>query len=157
MKAKFRLNAVEDGWEVVADRTENAGLMYLATPAEGCGEVLMSTRPRRLRLALLRPRDFERLCHRLTREQGTVEDVRIFGVDLYACWHDGMALPKYAPEINPTEGIWSLIKRGPLANLVPVGLDGLAGTVRFALKRIQYRPELVDGCVAETGLIIRAS
>src|ERR1051326_3716679 len=50
-----------------------------------------------------------------------------------------VALPKYAAEIDPTEGIWSLIKRGLLANLVPVGLDELAGTVRFALKRIQYQ------------------
>lgn len=41
------------------------------------------------------------------------------------------------PGVNPTKGIWSLIKRGPLANLVPVGLDEVAGTVRFALKRIQ--------------------
>jgi DDE superfamily endonuclease len=81
------------------------------------------------------------------------------GIQAFACrtrLADLIALPKYAPEINPTEGIWSLIKRGPLANLVPVGLDELAGTVRFALKRIQYRPELVDGCLAETGLIIRA-
>jgi hypothetical protein len=36
-----------------------------------------------------------------------------------------------------------------------VGLDELGATVRFALKRIQYRPELVDGCLAETGLIMR--
>jgi hypothetical protein len=65
-----------------------------------------------------------------------------------------IALPKYAPDANPTEGIWSLIKTGPLANLVPVGLDELAATVRFALKRIQYRPELIDGCLTATGLII---
>lgn len=34
------------------------------------------------------------------------------------------------------------------------GLDEVAGTVRFALKRIQYRPELIEGCLAKTGLII---
>ncbi|MFI5649270.1 NACHT domain-containing protein [Kitasatospora sp. NPDC051705] len=57
----------------------------------------MSTRPQRLRLGSLAPRDFERLCHRLARLQGAVEDVRIFGVpgqaqdgiDLYARRHDG--------------------------------------------------------------------
>ncbi|MEY9904664.1 hypothetical protein ABIA35_000880 [Catenulispora sp. MAP12-49] len=47
-----------------------------------------------------------------------------------------------------------MIKPGPPANLVPVDLDEVAATVRFALKRIQYRPELVDGCLAETGLTI---
>lgn len=78
-------------------------------------------------------------------------------IKAFAAEHDWltlMALSKYAPELNPTEGIWSLIKRGPLANLVPPGLDELADTVRFALKRIQYRPTLIDGCLAETGPII---
>jgi len=46
-------------------------------------------------------------------------------------------------------------KDSPPANLVPVGLDELAGTVRFALKRVQYRPKIVDGCLAETGLVIQ--
>ena len=79
------------------------------------------------------------------------------GITEFAAGHDWLtlvALPTYAPEINPTEGIWSLIKQGALANLIPVGLDEVADTVRFALKRIQYRPELIDGCLAETGLVI---
>ena len=37
---------------------------------------------------------------------------------------------------------------------MPVGLDELTDTVRFTLKPIQYRPELINGCLAETGLII---
>ena len=76
------------------------------------------------------------------------------GITEFAAEHGWLALvvlPKYAPEINPTDGTWSLIKRGSLANLVPVSLDEVAGTVRFALKRIQYRPELIDG---RTGLVI---
>jgi len=76
---------------------DDAVLTYLATPAEGCGEVPVSTRPQRLRLGSLTPRDFERLCHRLARVQATVEDVRIIGVpgqfqdgiELYARRHDG--------------------------------------------------------------------
>ncbi|MEY9934518.1 hypothetical protein ABH926_009186 [Catenulispora sp. GP43] len=68
------------------------------------------------------------------------------GITEFAAEHDWLtlvALPKHAPEINPTEGIWSLIKRGPLASLVPVCLDEVAGAVRFALKRIQYRTVLI--------------
>jgi transposase len=79
------------------------------------------------------------------------------GIRTFAAEHDRLtlvALPKHAPEINPTEGIWSLIKRGPLANLAVTGLDELLSAVRFALKRIQYRPALVDGCLTETGLTI---
>ena len=58
------------------------------------------------------------------------------------------------PGDQPHGGLLVADQAGPLANLVPVGLDELASTVRFALKRIQYRPELVDGCLAETGLVI---
>jgi hypothetical protein len=79
-----------------------------------------------------------------------VPELRKFAAD--RDWLTLVALPKYAPDVNPTESIWSLIKTGPLANLVPVGLDDLMATVRFALKRIQYRPDLVDGCLAGTGL-----
>ncbi|MCW7940960.1 hypothetical protein AAW14_02525 [Streptomyces hygroscopicus] len=82
----------------MASRTQDdAAPTYLATPPENCGEAPISTRPQRLRLGSLTPRDFERLCHRLARVQGSVEDVRIFGVpgqaqdgiDLYARRHDG--------------------------------------------------------------------
>ncbi|MEU6512228.1 transposase [Streptomyces sp. NPDC046942] len=79
------------------------------------------------------------------------------GLRTYAAEHDWLtlvALPTYAPELNPIEGIWSLIKRGPRANLAVTDLDDLLSAVRFALKRILYRPELVDDCLAETGLII---
>jgi hypothetical protein len=57
---------------------------------------------------------------------------------------------KYRPE----NSVWPA-QTGPLANPVPVSLDELADTVRFALRRIQYRPDLIDGCLAETGLVVR--
>ncbi|WOT32671.1 hypothetical protein R5U08_00175 [Streptomyces coeruleorubidus] len=40
-----------------------------------------------------------------------------------------------------------------LGNLAPCGIDDLAGLVRTRLKRVQYRPDLLDGFIAETGLI----
>lgn len=61
-------------------------------------------------------------------------------------------LPAYAPELNPTEGVWSHVKRG-LGNLAACGVDQLAAIVRSRLKSIQYRPGLIDGFVAETGLL----
>ncbi len=68
-------------------------------------------------------------------------------------WLTVIQLPAYAPELNPTEGVWSHIKRG-LGNLAACGIDQLAATVRSRLKSMQYRPELLDAFVAETGLAL---
>jgi hypothetical protein len=54
---------------------------------------------------------------------------------------------------KPTEGIWSLLKRS-MANSAAAGLDGLVRIVKRKLKKIQYRPHLIDGCLAATGLRI---
>ena len=52
---------------------------------------------------------------------------------------------------KPTEGIWSVLKRS-LANLTKYGIDQLATLVKTRLKRMQYRPGLIDGFLAKTGL-----
>ena len=83
-----------------------------------------------------------------------VPELRQFATDRK--WLTLIALPKYAPDVNPTEGIWSLIKTGPPVNLVPLGLDHLAATVRFALRRIQHCSALIDGCLTATCLIINS-
>jgi len=44
---------------------------------------------------------------------------RAAGLRGYAAAHDWLTiiqLPSYAPNLNPVEGIWSLLRRGPLAN-----------------------------------------
>jgi hypothetical protein len=45
---------------------------------------------------------------------------------------------------KPTEGIWSLLKRS-MANFAAADLDGLVRIVKRKLKKIQYRPHLIDG------------
>ncbi|WUX87630.1 transposase (plasmid) [Streptomyces sp. NBC_01426] len=60
-------------------------------------------------------------------------------------------LPSYAPDLNPTEGVWSLLKRS-ITNFVAADLAGLTRIIKRKLKKIQYRPELIDGCLAQTGL-----
>ncbi len=62
-------------------------------------------------------------------------------------------LPSYAPDLNPTEGVWSLLKRS-VANLAATNLDHLVRVVKRKLKKIQYRPHLLEGCLAETGLAL---
>jgi transposase len=62
-------------------------------------------------------------------------------------------LPSYAPDLNPTEGVWSLLKRS-VANLAAANLDHLVRVVKRRLKRIQYRPHVLEGCLAEAGLTL---
>lgn len=50
------------------------------------------------------------------------------------------------------EGVWSSLKRGPLANIAFTGLAHLLKILKIGLRKIQYRPGLIEGCLAETGL-----
>ncbi|MFG3399150.1 transposase [Streptomyces parvus] len=64
-------------------------------------------------------------------------------------------LPSYAPDLNPVEGIWSLLRRGWLSNVAVSTPEHLVQRIRHGLRHIQYRSHLIDGCLAETGLTIR--
>ncbi|MFC5885118.1 transposase [Kitasatospora sp. CM 4170] len=66
-------------------------------------------------------------------------------------WLTVFQLPSYAPDLNPQEGIWPLVKRG-IGNLAVANVDHLAKIVRTRLKKIQYRPHLIDGCLIQAGL-----
>ena len=66
-------------------------------------------------------------------------------------WLAVFQLPAYAPELNPVEGVWSVLKRS-LANLTKQGIDQLAALVKTRLKRMQCRPGLIGGFLARTGL-----
>jgi hypothetical protein len=66
-------------------------------------------------------------------------------------WLAVVQLPAYAPELNACEGVWANTKNG-LGNLAPCTAGQLAAIVRNRLKRIQYRPALIDGFLAQTGL-----
>ena len=68
-------------------------------------------------------------------------------------WLTVVQLPSYAPDLNPAEGVWANMKNG-LGNLAAGNLDQLAAIVRNRLKRIQYRPALIDGFLAQTGLTL---
>ena len=70
-------------------------------------------------------------------------------------WLTVVQLPSYAPDLNPAEGAWANMKNG-LGNLAASNLDQLAAIVRNRLKRIQYRPQLIDGFLAQTGLTLES-
>ena len=56
---------------------------------------------------------------------------------------------------KPTEGAWANMKNG-LGNLSARDVDQLAAIVKNRLKRIQYRPALIDGFLAQTGLTLKS-
>ena len=66
-------------------------------------------------------------------------------------WLTVYRLPPYAHELNPVEPLWSHLKRS-LANLAKRNLAQLTALVKTRLKRMQYRPALLSGFLASTGL-----
>lgn len=68
-------------------------------------------------------------------------------------WLHVIRLPAYAPDLNPTEQVWSHLKRS-LGNLATHSIDHLTAIVKNRLKRIQYRPELTDAFFTHTGLTL---
>jgi hypothetical protein len=66
-------------------------------------------------------------------------------------WLTVFQLPPYAHELNPVELVWSNLKRS-LANLAKRNLAQLTALVKTRLRRMQYRPGLLGGFLASTGL-----
>ncbi|MFI5635675.1 transposase [Streptomyces sp. NPDC051664] len=76
------------------------------------------------------------------------------GMKKYAAEHDWLTvfqLPSYAPDLNPVEEIWSLLRRS-MANAAFDTPDALDRILRRELRRTQLRPHLIDGCFTATGL-----
>lgn len=67
-------------------------------------------------------------------------------------WLTVYHLPTYAPDLNPVEGVWSLLRCGWLTNTAFTSPEHLIQTIRHGMRKIQYRPHLIDGCLAGTGL-----
>jgi transposase len=61
----------------------------------------------------------------------------------------------YAPDLNPVEGIWSLLRRGWLSNVAFSTPEHLVQRIRHGLRYWMCRSHLIDGCLAATGLTIR--
>jgi transposase len=66
-------------------------------------------------------------------------------------WLTVFQLPSYASELNPVEPVWSNLKRS-LANLTKHNIDQLTTLIKTRLRRMQFRPSLLDGFLAKTGL-----
>jgi hypothetical protein len=66
-------------------------------------------------------------------------------------WLTVFQLPAYASELNPVESVWSHLKRS-LVNLVKRDIAQLTAPAKTRLRRMQYRPGLLDGFLAGTRL-----
>jgi len=71
-------------------------------------------------------------------------------------WLTVYRLPPYASELNPVEPVWSNLKRS-LANLTKHDIDQLTVLVKSRLRRMQYRPGLLEGFLAKPGLDLAPS
>jgi len=70
-------------------------------------------------------------------------------------WLTVVQLPAYAPDLNPVEGAWANMKNS-LGNLASCATpDQLCAIIKNRLERIQYRPALIDGFLAQTGLSLK--
>lgn len=67
-------------------------------------------------------------------------------------WLTVYQLPLYAPDLNPVEGIWSVLPRTTTANRAFADPQDLITAVRRGIRQLQYRRDVLDGCLTGTGL-----
>jgi transposase len=77
-------------------------------------------------------------------------------IDAHADWLTVVRLPAHAPDLNAAERVWAHLKHG-LGNLAANGIGPLTDIVKTRLKRIQYRPEFLEGFLTQTGLTLEAA
>ncbi|XES01533.1 transposase [Streptomyces sp. S1D4-11] len=67
-------------------------------------------------------------------------------------WLTVLQLPPYAPDLNPVEGLWSVLRRTSLANRAFADPADLITAVRRGLLQLRYRHDVLDGCLTGTAL-----
>lgn len=67
------------------------------------------------------------------------------------------ALPSYAPELNPQEGIWRFVKYVELRNICCHHLTELRVEVRRAIERLRFKADVILGCIRQPGYIVQCS
>lgn len=67
-------------------------------------------------------------------------------------WLKTALFPAYAPELNPTEYLWSAMKGKDLCNLVPEGIKSLKRAANRSKRRIQRQPTLLKSFLKASGL-----
>ena len=60
-------------------------------------------------------------------------------------------LPGYAPDLNPTEWVWSYLKPADLAIIACDHLPDLEVLIKNSKRRMQRRPQLIQAFVRNAG------
>jgi transposase len=60
-------------------------------------------------------------------------------------------LPAYAPELNPQEGVWNLLKRVELKNVCCLEVQQIQRQVHLAKERLRHRKPVLRQCFAHAG------
>jgi len=60
-------------------------------------------------------------------------------------------LPGYAPDLNPTEWVWSYLKLADLPNIACDHLPDLEVLIKNSKRRMQRRPELIQAFIRDAG------
>ncbi len=60
-------------------------------------------------------------------------------------------LPGYAPDLNPQEGVWNLLKRRELKNRCCRDVPQVADELRRAKERLRHRRTILQHCFAHAG------
>jgi hypothetical protein len=63
-------------------------------------------------------------------------------------------LPAYAPELNPTEGLWSSLKAVELANLTGPTLAEVIDQAHKGVERVRQTPHLAYSFLRHAGLSV---
>ena len=64
-------------------------------------------------------------------------------------------LPAYAPELNPTEGVWQHLKHVELRNVCCKNLSHLGRELNLAMMRLRTKPHVIKSFFAGAGLSIK--
>jgi transposase len=63
-------------------------------------------------------------------------------------------LPAYAPELNPQEGVWNLLKRVELKNVCCLEVQHVQTQLRRAKERLRHRRSVLRQCFAHAGCFL---
>lgn len=63
-------------------------------------------------------------------------------------------LPTYAPELNPQEGVWNLLKRAELKNVCCLDVQHVQRELRRAKERLRHRKSVLRQCFAHAGCFL---
>lgn len=63
-------------------------------------------------------------------------------------------LPGYAPELNPTEWVWSYLKIADMANVACDTLPELDRLLQKAKRKLQRQPELIQAFIRDAGYAV---